>query len=269
VLPITRAISSVFRRFGADIVRYEPRTLQTELRDTFKALHRLRELAVQHATSEELAFVEFCCANYRLSESQLFQDLFVLRELNRKPNGYFVEFGATDGVALSNTYLLEKHFGWRGLLAEPARRWQEDLRRNRACTLDFRCVWDKSGEVLEFNEVADAELSTVNALSTKDLHAKTRQNGVKYPVNTVSLEQLLQDNHAPPEIDYPSLDTEGSEFRGLSAFDFSRYRLRVITVEHNYTPDRERIHSPLSSNGFVRKFATLSFWDDWYIASTA
>lgn len=55
------------------------------------------------------------------SRSQLRQDLFVLTELNFKQNGYFVEFGATNGVDLSNTYLLEKEFNWSGILAEPAR----------------------------------------------------------------------------------------------------------------------------------------------------
>ena len=36
------------------------------------------------------------------SKSQLRQDLFVLSELGFKQGGYFVEFGATDGVKLSN-----------------------------------------------------------------------------------------------------------------------------------------------------------------------
>ena len=37
-----------------------------------------------------------------LSESQIFQDLFVINELDFKENGYFVEIGAADGKYLSN-----------------------------------------------------------------------------------------------------------------------------------------------------------------------
>ena len=45
-----------------------------------------------------------------LYKSQIGQELMVLSELNFKKNGGVVEFGATNGVALSNTFLPEKHF---------------------------------------------------------------------------------------------------------------------------------------------------------------
>lgn len=65
------------------------------------------------------------------SRSQLRQDLFVLFQTKFKKNGYFVEFGATDGIELSNSFLLEKEYGWKGILAEPALKWHEDLIKNR------------------------------------------------------------------------------------------------------------------------------------------
>ena len=64
-----------------------------------------------------------------LSVSQFSQDLFVISELKKRfiPN-YFVEFGAASGHHLSNTYLLEKLFNWKGILSEPAKVWHETLK---------------------------------------------------------------------------------------------------------------------------------------------
>jgi FkbM family methyltransferase len=199
------------------------------------------------------------------SKAQLKQDIFVLSELDCKTGGYFVEFGATNGVDLSNTYLLETKFGWTGILAEPAKIWAEDLVKNRKCHIDYDCVWSKSGEVLEFNEVNAAELSTIDTFSSVDEHATTRTSGTKYPVNTISLLDLLKKYNAPRVIDYLSIDTEGSEFEILSAFDFDAYQFRVITCEHNYTPMREKIYDLLMSKGYTRKFPNLSRFDDWYV----
>ena len=97
--------------------------------------------------------------NFTYSKSQLRQDLFVLNELNYKRNGFFVEFGATNGVDLSNTYLLEKNFDWKGLLSEPAKVWHEALINNRKCSIEKNCIWSKSQERLNFKEVSEAEFS--------------------------------------------------------------------------------------------------------------
>jgi FkbM family methyltransferase len=199
------------------------------------------------------------------AKSQLNQDMFVLSELGFKRDGYFVEFGATNGLDLSNTHLLETEMGWTGILAEPAKIWSEDLAKNRNCHIDYDCVWSKSGEVLEFNEVNAAELSTIDTFSSVDGHAATRTSGTKYPVNTISLLDLLKKYNAPQVIDYLSIDTEGSEFEILSAFDFDAYQFRVITCEHNYTPMRDKIYDLLTSKGYTRKFTNLSKFDDWYV----
>jgi len=208
--------------------------------------------------------------NLRFSKSQLRQDLFVLSEMGFKQNGFFVEFGATNGVELSNTHLLENKFNWNGVLAEPAKLWHSLLKRNRSVAIETDCVWRSTGETLLFNEVNDerhsGELSTIDSFSNVDNHREARKSvSNKYEVKTISLKDMLKKHNAPKQIDYLSIDTEGSEFEILNSFDFDEYDIKVITCEHNYTPMREKIYTLLSKNGYKRKFSEYSMFDDWYV----
>ena len=67
----------------------------------------------------------------RISKSELFQETYVLFKNNFKKKGYFVEFGAKDGIDFSNTLILEKKFNWKGILAEPAKIYHSKLKKNR------------------------------------------------------------------------------------------------------------------------------------------
>lgn len=197
--------------------------------------------------------------------SQIGQDLFVLDRLRWKRGGYYVEFGATDGYAMSNTWLLDKKFGWKGILAEPGRVWWDGLRaQGRNAHLEFACVWSETGQTLSFAETPIAELSALSAFKDRDHH--DRSTATTYDVPTISLLDLLAKYDAPEVIDYLSIDTEGSELAILEAFDFSRYRFRCITCEHNSTPDREKIHELLSGRGYTRVLEKLSLMDDWYVS---
>lgn len=51
-------------------------------------------------------------------KSQVGQDKFVLNATQFKKNGFFVEFGSQDPIQINNTYVLEKEFGWKGLMFE-------------------------------------------------------------------------------------------------------------------------------------------------------
>jgi len=200
-----------------------------------------------------------------LSTSQLGQDLFALSQTGFKKNGYFVEFGATNGVDLSNSLLLEKNFDWDGILVEPSKTWQQSLKMNREVAIDFSCIWTESDVELDFNETDAAQLSTIDSYSNLDFHAELRESGRKYKVKTLSLNDLLEKYSAPRVIDYLSIDTEGSEFEILEAVDFDKWKFRLITCEHNYTPSRLKIEELLCRNGYKRVLTEISKFDDWYV----
>jgi FkbM family methyltransferase len=258
-----RIIKGGMRTLGFEVSRQRPQPIEpSPERRVFEALLKIRITG-----SDATPFLKYCANNIDKSHAQLFQDLLVLFLLKEKRDGYFIEFGAMDGITMSNTFLLESKYGWRGILADPARCWHQELKRNRACSLDLRCVWSESGKTLQFNEVVEAEYSTIDALTGSDFHAKSRQDGKRYAVETISLCDLLRAHDAPTDIDYLSIDTEGSEFAILDSFFPTQHKVCVITVEHNYTEQRSDIHSLLTSWGYTRVFEELSMFDDWYIKS--
>lgn len=199
----------------------------------------------------------------QLSRSQLGQDLWILKQLNWKRGGFFVEFGATDGVLLSNTWLLEKHFDWQGICAEPNPKLFQRLQQNRTCTLSSACVYRSTGEQMRF-VLADA-VGGLEDLGRGDEHADKRKTyaeaGEVVEVTTISLMDLLDQHAAPVVIDYLSIDTEGSELSILEGIDWCRYQFRCITVEHNFTEQRQSIKNLLEGQGYERQEAR---WDDWY-----
>lgn len=216
---------------------------------------------------DDLDFLAYTIQYGHLSNAQIFQDLWVLFELGEKRDGYFVEFGACDGIKYSNTYMLETLYGWRGALAEPAKIWHNELLLNRSAYISRDCIYAKTGDSVVFNETDVPAVSTIHTFSFGDEHAEVRQHGKQYDVRTISLMDFLASARAPAEIDYLSIDTEGSEFDILEKLDFNAYRIKLISVEHNYTPMREAIFELLLSKGYRRKFPAFSRFDDWYVLS--
>ena len=199
------------------------------------------------------------------SKSQLLQDLFVLEKLNFKTNGFFVEFGATNGKDLSNTWLLEKNFSWSGVLAEPGKNWHRELSENRKSYISTKCVWKSSGETINFNQTIYPEFSTIGSLTNFDGMEKSRQSQESYLVETISLQKLLDDARAPKFIDYLSIDTEGSEYEILESFDFSTYQFAILTVEHNHNSNEIKIDELLLRAGYIRVHHSISDFDGWYV----
>ena len=200
------------------------------------------------------------------SKSQLWQDVFVAIVTGYKREGYFVEFGATDGVMLSNSHLLEKRLKWKGLLSEPGVSWQKNLRINRSCTIDNHCIWNKSDEEITFLETNEREFSTALDLAESDHHLSQRKTGIQYQVKTLTLEEFLQKNSAPFYIDFISVDTEGSEYLIFENFDFTKYKFGVIACEHNYGRSKHKLEELFKINGYSKIQERMSLWDGWYVS---
>jgi FkbM family methyltransferase len=207
--------------------------------------------------------------------SQLGQDLWILESTNYKTYGYFIDIGAYDGIFHSNTYLLEKEYGWKGICVEPSTKYN-DLCANRFCCKSNMALYEKSNMQVDFYETVDnMELSGIPSLFKQDGHESSRLSHILYRKDTIALTDLCEQYKTPNIIDYLSIDTEGSELTILKTHNFAKYRFNYITIEHNRNQEyKQEIEYFLNINGYELdksdRFLKISqnqetSFDDWYI----
>ena len=205
-------------------------------------------------------------------KSQLYQDVFASFVVGNKFDKTFLEFGATDGIEFSNSYMLENRLGWKGVLSEPSPQWHDSLKNNRKNTkIITQCIWSKSKETLDFFMSDAGVYSTINDFVDNDknsMPANTKlrkKTGKIISVKTISLNDVVKEyfNNISPS--YISVDTEGSEYEILKSFNFNSFRPKIITVEHNYTDIEIKVDNLMNDNNYKRVFKNLTDFDAWYV----
>tara|TARA_B100000242_G_scaffold29228_1_gene17610 strand:+ start:5769 stop:6569 length:801 start_codon:yes stop_codon:yes gene_type:complete len=261
-----KIIVSILKKFNLKIVKNDFFVDLDNSKKNFEHLFNRYEFIYNNPRIKEKDKLFKLISN---SKSQIFQDLFVLNELNFKKKGFFIEIGAANGIDLSNTYLLENKFDWDGIVVEPAKIWRDEIKKNRACTISYDCIYSESGLKVEFLETTKPEFSTVNIDSkSKDIHEGYRQkNNKKYELQTISFKDFSTKYEVPKKIDFLSIDTEGTELEILKSINFEDFDIKIITVEHNFTKKRESIFNYLIGFGYQRVLENFSLVDDWYIKS--
>jgi FkbM family methyltransferase len=228
------------------------------------SLDTLRTYADQSPMSEDTVEVlQLALEHLKESRGQFFQDVAALHFSGRKRNGFFVEVGTGDGQRLSNSYMLEKCYGWQGLLFEPNRQFHQSISQCRTATLDRRAAYSQDGQQLTFVENALAgELSSLSNYAESD----SRQRGHEYVVDCVTLNTAFSCHQVPKQIDFLSLDTEGSELDVLAGLDLDEYNVQFLVIEHNGDLNKKRsIDAHLSKYGYREVCPEVSCIDSWMV----
>ncbi len=177
-----------------------------------------------------------------VSISQAGQDHWVYGEVfNETEDGYFLDIGAHDGVLLSNTFLLEKRYNWKGICIEANPNTFADLEANRDCKCINKCIDKQSGSV------SFALRGVMGGIVSSDCDNRDDRKKEIVRLNTISLQQLLVQEKAPSVIDYLSIDIEGAEDRVLLGFGFDVYKFNCITIER---PSKE-VRKLLIDKGYI------------------
>jgi hypothetical protein len=187
--------------------------------------------------------------------SQLRQDRFVAELLQGKRDGTFVDIGAGDPEQISNTVVLEREFGWRGLLCDLAH--YDALRAHRPTALVL-----KDALVPTTRDWADHFLSVERILEHEQRAA--------HPWSWSKMKPLTG------WIDYLSLDLEPPELTIEVLLRLpADYKFRVATVEHDEYRDengplrKELVRTLMAWRGYllVAEISATGYGsvEDWFI----
>lgn len=152
--------------------------------------------------------------------------------------GTFLEVGANDGFSQSNTYLLERFYGWSGILIEPdpalAKRCGRLRRRSRV--VNVACVSDSTS--VPFLDLARQDLMSVSLGSQAGEDEAPRIKGVpqRVRVKTRTLSEVI-DELSIASIDLISIDVEGAELDLMKGVDWDRHTPGYLLVETARLPE--------------------------------
>ena len=191
------------------------------------------------------------------SKSQNGQDLFALISTDFKKNGVFIEFGAYDGVTFSNTYLLEKHFGWKGVLIDPIPAHFESMNHNRECTTIHGAITPEKHKSILIEELPASDLSRF--VNKYKLFKKVHK------VKALTLKEVIDQNLSTSEIDFLSIDVEGNDYDILKSIDLNQYKFKTICVEHNFREGSSELINYMANYGYEIVYREFSKNDYWFI----
>lgn len=200
--------------------------------------------------------------------SQLMQDKFVDEYLNQKEGGLFIEIGAHDGISCSNTLFFEEFRNWKGICIEPGPEEFKKLNENRKSINVNCCISDYDGES-EYTYIEGYSMmlsglsesynqSHQNRINNEVNHYGGNINRIKMPVYKL---QTILEKHDITEVDYCSVDTEGSEFNIIKSIDYDKTNIKIFSIENNYGDTK--IKEYLETKGYTL-YKKLQ-WDDIFI----
>jgi FkbM family methyltransferase len=196
--------------------------------------------------------------------SQFGQD-FVFQDLGIARNpGFFVEVGSNHPEIESNTYILEKVFGWTGLAIDPLD-YRSDFKTLRGKTTFINCLVLNRTEKVEFFKVSNVDgwENRMSSIFESELK-NSKFLYEKVEVDSLPLRQLIP---VGQKVDLMLLDVEGAEIDVLDSLNWDLQAPIYILIENTGRQEsRRKLNRYLSGRGY-RMLARIGFSDQlWKIS---
>lgn len=184
--------------------------------------------------------------------AQNYQDTWIVQLAKANDNFqqsslFFLDIGAYHGLWCSNSYLIEKQYGWKGACVEPF----PDGFRQRDCQLFVNAMSDTDGIIVDFSGAGQER--TIGS-------PKQTRGGLS--AETISFPSLLKQSNAPSFIAFISLDVEGHEYTALTKFPFDEFKVGAWIVEGHDA----KVKQLLELHGYRRRPVLNNGADEYYVA---
>lgn len=195
----------------------------------------------------------------KTSYAQAGEDLAVLEVFANERNGVFVEAGGFDGVTYSNTCLLEREFGWTGLLVEPIPELAAKCREARPNSTTAEVALAAEEGTLTLTVAVEApEYSSVRGADHMSLRVAAGEvRNITVPARR--LDDVLADAGID-RVDFLSLDVEDAEWDALRGFDLERYGVRAVLLERDHLELRVSKRLMRAGLTFHSRVGTNDLW---------
>ena len=185
--------------------------------------------------------------------SQINQDEYYINNIiSHKKYGRFLDIGAGVGILESNTYCLEKYFGWSGICVEAQEEISQICAINRPLsTCLCSVIWGSEIEVdFTIPRNGNILLSRINNIKwNKEYFSNDFIDPLIIKRKTNTIKNILGKNNY--YFDYFSLDIEGAELEALQGICWDNTEFGFITIEYGNREDyKNSIISFLNSHNY-------------------
>lgn len=167
----------------------------------------------------------------RIHFSQLGEDAVLWHIFAEKRDGFYVDVGAFHPFRFSNTALLHRFNGWRGINIDLDQRAIDLFKKHRPNDINVCCAIGEEAGAMRIPIFAEGTVNTLDASRARALVGE-REVFEEREVQIRRLDAILAE-HLPvgTQIDVLNVDAEGLDEAVLRSNDWSRYAPEVVLVE--------------------------------------
>lgn len=187
--------------------------------------------------------------------SQSGEDVVLWRMLKSRRDGFYVDVGAHHPRKFSNTWLLHKYRGWRGVNIDATQSSIDAFNAERPNDINVCSAVSAQRGVVQLRVTAGGARNTISDAQAASVTRKGVEITEVRSVTAAPLAEILRERLGPTHvIDLMNVDVEGLDLEALQSNDWTAFRPRILVVEDfafRETPAATPIFQFLNGQGYA------------------